>query len=350
MNLGTIIRKLRREKDLTQEQLAEYLNISVSAVSQWESGKTSPDLSLLVPLANFFEVSLDVLFERGTEARERELEQFREQAKQCSHDGDVPGEIAVWREAVRQFPGNFECLHALARALTFSVDSAEDAERGKEAVDLLERILRDCTDSPIRKQAIFALVHLYANPELPFADEGKAVEYAKMGDPLFHCADFLLTTAYFTEESAGKRLRQLHLNNLNLTDQLCMNLFYHHGKTPEERIFACETALKLWNALIYDGNFLFFHCRLQKIYQILANAHAELGHRTETVEAIRQALYHAEQYDAQPAEERHYTSVFVSAMSENAGGTTKNFTESNAEIVRMWMKSKRFDFVRGEIG
>ncbi len=82
----------------------------------------------------------------------------------------------------------------------------------------------------------------------------------------------------------------------------------------------------------------------------MANAHAELGHKTETVEAIRQALYHAEQYDAQPAEERHYTSVFVSAMSENAGGTTKNFTESNAEIVRMWIKSKRFDFVRGEIG
>ncbi|MBQ9079623.1 MAG: helix-turn-helix transcriptional regulator [Clostridia bacterium] len=38
MNIGSVIKKARREKDLTQEQLAEYLNVSVSAVSQWESG------------------------------------------------------------------------------------------------------------------------------------------------------------------------------------------------------------------------------------------------------------------------------------------------------------------------
>lgn len=37
MNIGSIIKKMRREKDMTQEQLAEYLNVSVSAISQWES-------------------------------------------------------------------------------------------------------------------------------------------------------------------------------------------------------------------------------------------------------------------------------------------------------------------------
>ena len=44
MEIGTIIKKYRRERDMTQEQLAEYLRVSVSAVSQWESGKTAPDL------------------------------------------------------------------------------------------------------------------------------------------------------------------------------------------------------------------------------------------------------------------------------------------------------------------
>ena len=53
MNIGAKIKQLRKEKDLTQEQLAEYLNVSISAVSQWESGKTLPDLSLILPLANF---------------------------------------------------------------------------------------------------------------------------------------------------------------------------------------------------------------------------------------------------------------------------------------------------------
>ena len=39
MNIGIKIKKFRHQKDLTQEQLAEYLNVSVPAVSQWESGK-----------------------------------------------------------------------------------------------------------------------------------------------------------------------------------------------------------------------------------------------------------------------------------------------------------------------
>ena len=43
MNIGAVIKEKRQKKDLTQEQLAEYLNVSVSAVSQWESGKTTPD-------------------------------------------------------------------------------------------------------------------------------------------------------------------------------------------------------------------------------------------------------------------------------------------------------------------
>mgnify|MGYP003292579216 CR=1 FL=1 len=41
---------------LTQEQLSEYLNVSVSAVSQWESGKTVPDVSTLLSLASFFDM------------------------------------------------------------------------------------------------------------------------------------------------------------------------------------------------------------------------------------------------------------------------------------------------------
>ena len=61
MNIGRVIKTKRQEKDLTQEQLAEYLNVSVSAVSQWESSRTTPDFSLLIPLANFFDVTLDEL-------------------------------------------------------------------------------------------------------------------------------------------------------------------------------------------------------------------------------------------------------------------------------------------------
>ena len=45
MSIGSTIKKLRRERDMTQEQLAEYLGITANAVSQWECDRTAPDIS-----------------------------------------------------------------------------------------------------------------------------------------------------------------------------------------------------------------------------------------------------------------------------------------------------------------
>ena len=44
MSIGTVIKKLRKEKDITQEQLADYLNITAQAVSQWECDNSAPDI------------------------------------------------------------------------------------------------------------------------------------------------------------------------------------------------------------------------------------------------------------------------------------------------------------------
>ena len=60
--MGQIIRRLRKERNLTQEELAEQLNVTFQAVSRWENGTGMPDISQIVPLARVFGVSTDVLF------------------------------------------------------------------------------------------------------------------------------------------------------------------------------------------------------------------------------------------------------------------------------------------------
>ena len=62
--LGNIIMRLRKEKELTQEQLANALGITYQAVSKWETGVSSPDIAMLPLLADIFEVSIDELFGR----------------------------------------------------------------------------------------------------------------------------------------------------------------------------------------------------------------------------------------------------------------------------------------------
>lgn len=61
MDLGKKIMTMRNEKNLSQEQLAEKINVTRQTISNWENGKFYPDIDSLVNLSKFFNVSLDVL-------------------------------------------------------------------------------------------------------------------------------------------------------------------------------------------------------------------------------------------------------------------------------------------------
>ncbi|MDR0916629.1 MAG: helix-turn-helix domain-containing protein [Oscillospiraceae bacterium] len=60
--IGENIKTLRDERQVTQEQLADYLTISTQAVSKWENGVTTPDVYLFPAIAEFFDVTIDELF------------------------------------------------------------------------------------------------------------------------------------------------------------------------------------------------------------------------------------------------------------------------------------------------
>lgn len=72
LNMGEIIRELRKSKALTQDALAQSVGVSVQAVSKWENAQSLPDVTLLPSIADFFEVSMDALFGRTAPAPEAE--------------------------------------------------------------------------------------------------------------------------------------------------------------------------------------------------------------------------------------------------------------------------------------
>jgi transcriptional regulator with XRE-family HTH domain len=61
MNIGQIIRRLRRDKDITQRELGKAVGVAESTISLYESGRNIPDLNMMRKLAIFFNVSLDYL-------------------------------------------------------------------------------------------------------------------------------------------------------------------------------------------------------------------------------------------------------------------------------------------------
>ncbi len=74
MEIGKKIRNLRLEKEVKQEELAEYLGVSIQAVSKWETEASVPDIALLPGIAVFFGVTIDELFQLSNEAEFERIE------------------------------------------------------------------------------------------------------------------------------------------------------------------------------------------------------------------------------------------------------------------------------------
>ena len=77
--IGKFISKLRKDKKLTQEELAEKLKVSSKSISRWETGKCMPDISLLIPLSEILDISVNELI-TGEHIEEKNIKEKTEQA------------------------------------------------------------------------------------------------------------------------------------------------------------------------------------------------------------------------------------------------------------------------------
>ena len=86
--IGSFLRELRKEQRITQEDLAEKLNVSSRTISRWETGSNMPDISLLIEIADFFDVSIPEII-NGERKSEKMVEEVKEVAEKLSDYADA---------------------------------------------------------------------------------------------------------------------------------------------------------------------------------------------------------------------------------------------------------------------
>lgn len=114
-DLGNNIRKFRKNKGLTQEELADLLNITPQAVSRWESTAGMPDVSMLVPLAQTLGVSTDALLGYDMIREDSEVtSRIRDSVRNMFDEKDRPGSklrICEYLSTETNIhPGNYEII------------------------------------------------------------------------------------------------------------------------------------------------------------------------------------------------------------------------------------------------
>lgn len=140
IRLGENIRRLRKENGLTQEQLAEAMGVTTGAVYKWESCKATPELELLVELAEFFETSVDALLDYGWE----KLSMGRAVEKLCRFIMDKKQEegMRFAEKALRKYPNSFDVVYHSARVYFLSReqrDMPRAVELYEKAIDLIDQ-------------------------------------------------------------------------------------------------------------------------------------------------------------------------------------------------------------------
>jgi transcriptional regulator with XRE-family HTH domain len=101
--IGENIRRFRRERDITQEMLADRLHISAQAVSKWERGESLPDVTLIVPMASYLGVSADDLLGVNEAILRERLDEFEKFRLESEHKlAKTVGSPAAFEEHQRE--------------------------------------------------------------------------------------------------------------------------------------------------------------------------------------------------------------------------------------------------------
>lgn len=206
-NFGNNIKTLRKQRNLSQEQLAEVLSVSSQAISKWETGGSYPDISLLPIIADYFGISIDVLLGYDMSMREENIKAYYEQAEKLFEKNAYAEAVSLMREALLKYPGNDRLMYQLAWALSGML--SESKENYDEAITLYLKILEISTDTEIRARVTRDLVYRYYTKER----NDLAVRYAKQLPEFAVCQEFIMGRSNVLE---GRELSEYLQKNIQL--------------------------------------------------------------------------------------------------------------------------------------
>lgn len=270
--LGENIKRLRRKKNITQETLAEFLGVTFQSVSRWERGEGYPDITLLIPLARFFGVTVDSLLNTDKTEREGKIRELISLYDNCGIN-DIPILYEEFKAAARKFPDEYRILvrymELIQETRIFGnssaiIKSGEYKKLSAEICRLYDIIQKHCTDDSIRIKAKRIMIShlLWKYDCLP--DENGS--YHKDNTCLIQAKEIAVTLAeakdskeiiltgihedsseYF--ENSKKALEEL----LFLLQELSFGYFFH--RSAEERIKVFNSYQTLTDSLYQNDDY-----------------------------------------------------------------------------------------------
>lgn len=348
--IGENLKQLRRERDLTQEELAGVLGVSYQSVSRWENGACYPDVELLPAIAGFFGVTTDKLMGVGEAEEERFVEQSESAFREAVSRGKVYECIRIAREGVKEYPNNYHLLNNLMYALFIAGDEdgnisewRENMEKfDEEIVRLGERIIKYCPEQGLRYEAAERL----AFEHLEMGRKREARETFETLPDIYACREMSNMWRCLEGEEQLDFLRK----TIRRGWEVMSYGMYTLARTrllPDEELVQIYEKMFAMDDLVWDGK-RENACNWDDDYCHMAAVYARMGRADEAIEALQKAARCARAFDERP-QETTYESVLCGKRTEKRTDIHMSDDRSEREIMReKWMKEPDFDAIRGD--
>ena len=267
--LSENIKRLRRENNLTQETLAEFLGVTFQSVSNWERGESYPDITILPEIASFFKVSIEELLGVNKAEDEEDIKRLLEEHDNFTDNKLIKKSIYHLKD---KYPNDFRVQ---LRYMGYLICFDDATQNTKKIESLYQNIQNNCTKDSIRicaKRFYIHYLELLAkdeNSHITFADCEKIInEMPRMRDGremYFNCYP----------ESHPERdelIQEAIEEEICLLDNTMFRYLSDNRYSLEFRIALAEKAMEFFNFVYDDGNY-------GRIWRVMLYNHGYLGLR-----------------------------------------------------------------------
>ncbi len=328
LNLAENLKRLRKERGITQEELAGFIGVSFQAISKWERDEGYPDITLLPSIANFFNVTLDELVGMNEIQNQEKRDNFLRTARNFSSEGKLDECISALRDGLHHFPNDFHIMLELAVFLDGFGNTPEDRKNNRaESVQLCERILKFCMNNQIRNKAQSCMCYsLWRNGETE-----KAVKIAKDLPTLYSTAETTLPKFLSGKdkiEYCQTTIQKLHWHFWWLIT--CMIDGDDYSDT--EKIELLNKSIAFYKIVYEKEDFAFSHCRLSDAYENIAVLLLKQGKVDKGLENFEKCVDHAVAYDTLP-DSMKLSSLLVNKLEYKKRNTSRSTQKNNCRNI-----------------
>ena len=349
MSIGSTIKKLRREHDMTQEQLAEYLGITANAVSQWECDKTAPDISQLPILANLFEVTTDFLLGVDVSQKQTAIEQLCKEAWQLCNKGDKAGAVQTMRQALIRYPNSYQMMSDLAiflyqRAFQQNCTQKEFDSFCIEAGVMIDKILSDCHDMKIQGTAMELACSIY--PEI-----GRYDDALRLISDIPDISKDEMLTALYTGEKRIAHIKDIICKSVSAAADQTIWLASQHQEDgsslfdEQTRIVLYEKAISFYKTLYETEDYFFDAESLAFAEKHLANIYASQKDSENTLFHLAECVKYTIIFDTYDETKETYTSIIPYGRTPVGINRNQQWNTSHEMLMRLHQDDD-YEFLR----